>query len=115
MNGNAFLIYVEQVLRRPSGQVMSSRWIISVPTSCRDTRNGRHRKRKAALTVPYSLDFDSIEQLIAELKAPLRKAPRAPWKVSDSALRAFAMPSSQINPPSTSAIPDMVQLKWKLL
>jgi hypothetical protein len=66
---------------------------------------------------PYSPDFNPIEQIFAKLKALLRKerSVEALWNRIACLLDAFSMPSSQMNALTTSASPDMLQVKWKLL
>jgi transposase len=64
---------------------------------------------------PYSPDFNPIEQLFAKLKALLRKAAERSVEASGTASHAFSMLSSQMNAPTTSATPDMLQVKWKRL
>ena len=100
MNGNGFLAYVEQVLAptlKPGDVAIEAAGanLLYLPL--------------------YSPDFNPIEQISARLKALLRRPLSAPWRASGTASHAFSMPSSQMNALTTSATPDMLQVKWKLL
>ena len=43
------------------------------------------------------------------------RPPSAPWKASGTASHAFSMPSGPMNAQTTSATPDMLHAKWKML
>jgi hypothetical protein len=62
--------------------------------------------------LPYSPDYNPIEK---NSKPCYGKPLSAPSRASGTASHAFPMSSSQMNAPTTSATPDMLQVKWKLL
>jgi transposase len=116
MNGNGFLAYVEQVLAptlKPGDVVVLDNLSAHKVPGVREAIEAAGAK--LLYLPPYSPDFNPIEQLFAKLKALLERPLSAPWRASGTASHAFSMPSSQMNALTTSATPDMLQVKWKLL
>lgn len=116
MSGNAFLAYVEQVLAptlKPGDIVVLDNLSAHKVPGIREAIEAAGAK--LLYLPPYSPDFNPIEQLFAKLKAMLRKAAERSVRASRIASHAFSMPSSPMNAPTTSATPDMRQVKWKLL
>jgi transposase len=116
MNGNGFLAYVEQVLAptlKPGDVVVLDNLSAHKVPGAREAIEATGAN--LLYLPPYSPDFNPIEQIFANSKPCYERPLSAPWRPSETASHAFSMPSSQMNALTTSATPDMLQVKWKLI
>src|SRR6266853_4475924 len=116
VRGEGFLAYVEQVLAptlKPGDIVVLDNLSAHKVPGIREAIEAAGAK--LLYLPPYSPDFNPIEQLFAKLKALLRKAAERSveglWNRIACLLDAFP----PTNAPTTSATPDMLHARWKML
>jgi len=116
MNGNGFLAYVEQVLAptlKPGDVVVLDNLSAHKVPGIREAIEAEAQSYFTCHPIRRtSIRSSSSSQ---NSKPCYEKPPSAPSRVSGTASHAFSMPSSQMNALTTSATPDMLQVKWKLL
>src|SRR6266436_5517637 len=116
MNGNAFLAYVEQVLRRPLSRATLSCWTISAPTRCRGyAKRSKPQAQSCSTCLPIRRTSIRSSSSSQNLKPCSETLLSDRSRTSGTASHASSMPSCQTNAPTTSATPGMLHAKWKML
>ena len=116
MNGNAFLAYVEQIL----GPTLKPGDIVVLDNlSCAQgggrARSDRSRRCDTALPAALLARLQPDRAALRQAQGLAPKSRRAIRRSLWDRIGAFLTPSPPTNAPTTSAMPDTLQTKWKVL
>ena len=116
MNGDAFLANVEQILvpiLNPDDVVVMDNLSSHKLPAIREAIEAAGAR--LLYLPPCSPDFNPIEQLFAKLKPRYERQQSEQWRASGTELLFCSTSFRQTNAPTTSEIPDMLLIKWKML